>query len=46
MTAQTSLSQYEYTLKKKTTRREKFLREMETVVPWARLVPDRTSRGG
>ena len=33
-----SFSQAEYTGKKKQTRRDKFLAEMEQVVPWARLV--------
>ena len=33
-----SFSQAEYAGKKKTTKREKFLAEMEQVVPWARLV--------
>lgn len=33
-----SFSQAEYAKKKKTTKREKFLAEMEQVVPWARLV--------
>ena len=35
---QTSFAQSEYARKKKTTRREKFLAQMEQVVPWARLV--------
>lgn len=38
MQKQMSFSQSEYGAKKKTTRREKFLGEMEAVVPWARLV--------
>jgi IS5 family transposase len=38
MEKQMSFSQAEYAGKKKTTRREKFLAEMEQVVPWARLV--------
>jgi IS5 family transposase len=38
MENQLSFAQAEYALKKKTTRREKFLGEMERVVPWARLV--------
>jgi transposase, IS5 family len=38
MEKQTSFAQSEYAGKKKTTRREKFLAEMEAVVPWARLV--------
>ena len=33
-----SFAQAEYAGKKKTTRRERFLGEMEQVVPWARLV--------
>ncbi len=35
---QLSFASYEYAQKKRTTRREKFLAEMEQVVPWARLV--------
>ena len=38
MNGQSSFAQSEYARKKKTTRREKFLAQMETVVPWARLV--------
>ena len=38
MFSQPSFSQAEFAAKKKTTRREKFLAEMERVVPWARLV--------
>jgi IS5 family transposase len=38
MLRQTSFSQAEFATKKKITRREKFLGEMERVVPWARLV--------
>jgi transposase, IS5 family len=38
MTSQTSFAQSEYATKKKTTRREKFLGEMERVVPWAKLI--------
>ena len=38
MNHQTSFAQSEYARKKKTTRREKFLAQMEQVVPWARLV--------
>jgi IS5 family transposase len=34
---QTSFAQTEYAAKKKTTRREKFLGEMERVVPWGKL---------
>ncbi|MFM9428363.1 hypothetical protein RCH10_004825 [Variovorax sp. GrIS 2.14] len=35
---QRSFASAEYALKKKRTRREKFLAEMERVVPWARLI--------
>ena len=38
MEAQLSFAQAEYGCKKKTTRREKFLGQMEQVVPWGRLV--------
>src|SRR4028119_671232 len=38
MNQQLSFAQAEYAGKKKTTRRERFLAEMEKVVPWARLV--------
>ena len=38
MQGQGSFSQAEYAGKKKRTRRDKFLAEMEQVVPWARLV--------
>src|ERR1700681_651871 len=38
MQRQGSFSQVEYSGKKKQTRRDKFLAEMELVVPWARLV--------
>ena len=38
MLSQTSFAQAEFAAKKKTTRREKFLGEMDRVVPWARLV--------
>lgn len=38
MEKQMSFAQAEYAGKKKTTKREKFLGEMEKVVPWARLV--------
>ncbi len=38
MERQLSFAQAEYAQKKKTTRRDKFLAEMEQVVPWARLV--------
>ena len=38
MNQQTSFAQSEYARKKKTTRREKFLSQMEQVVPWGRLV--------
>ncbi len=34
---QLSFSDAEYAVKRKQTRREKFLQEMEQVVPWARL---------
>ncbi|MFM9425877.1 hypothetical protein RCH10_002316 [Variovorax sp. GrIS 2.14] len=35
---QLSFAGAEYALKKKRTRREKFLSEMDRVVPWARLI--------
>jgi transposase, IS5 family len=38
MTHQTSFAQAEFADKKKTTRREKFLARMETVIPWAKLL--------
>ena len=38
MEQQMSLAQVEYAEKKKVTRRERFLGEMERMVPWARLV--------
>ena len=38
MQRQASFAQSEYAQKKKQTRRDKFLAEMEQVVPWARLV--------
>ena len=38
MQQQGSFLQAEYARKKKPTRRDKFLAEMEAVVPWARLV--------
>src|ERR1700693_4731733 len=38
MQRQGSFSQAEYAGKKKQTRRDKFLAEMEQVVPWARMV--------
>src|SRR5215211_5197414 len=38
MQRQGSFSQAEYAGKKKQTRRDKFLSEMEQVVPWSRLV--------
>jgi len=38
MQRQVSFSQVEYARKKKQTRRDKFLTEMDQVVPWARLV--------
>jgi len=34
---QLSFAAYEFSQKKRVTRREKFLTEMERVVPWARL---------
>ena len=38
MGKQMSFAAEEYSGKKKTTRKEKFLGEMEKVVPWARLI--------
>jgi len=38
MLRQSSFAQAEFAGKKKTTRREKFLAEMEAVVPWARFI--------
>ncbi|MEA3209108.1 MAG: transposase, family, partial [Chthoniobacter sp.] len=38
MEQQMSFAQSEYAGKKKVTRRERFLAEMENLVPWARLV--------
>src|ERR1700761_8111905 len=38
MQRQGSFSQVEYAGKKKQTRRDKFLSEMDVVVPWARLI--------
>ena len=38
MRQQMSFAQAEYAGKKKVTRRERFLGEMDKVVPWARLV--------
>ena len=38
MRQQMSFAQAEYAGKKKVTRRERFLGEMEKVVPWARLI--------
>jgi IS5 family transposase len=35
---QRSFASAEFALKKKSTRREKFLADMERVVPWARLI--------
>jgi IS5 family transposase len=35
---QRSFASAEYAMKKKRTRREKFLDEMERIVPWARLI--------
>ena len=36
-TKQLSFASYEFAQKKRVTRREKFLAEMDQVVPWARL---------
>ena len=36
--SQRSFASAEYALKKKRTRREKFLGEMERIVPWSRLI--------
>ena len=41
MPQQGSFSQAEYASKKKQTRRDKFLAEMDQVVPWPRLVARR-----
>ena len=38
MQRQASFAQAEYAQKKKQTRRDRFLAEMEQVVPWARLI--------
>ena len=38
MTNQTSFAHAEFTAKKKTTRRERFLARMEEVIPWAQLL--------
>ena len=38
MTPQPSFSQAEFATKKKTTRREKFLARMETLIPWTQLL--------
>ena len=38
MSKQSSFAQAEYEAKRKTTRRDRFLAEMEVVVPWARLL--------
>jgi transposase, IS5 family len=38
MTHQSSFSQAEFATKKKTTRREKFLTRMETLIPWTQLL--------
>jgi IS5 family transposase len=35
---QTSFSELEYANKKKTTRRDRFLNEMQTIIPWAELI--------
>lgn len=47
---QTSFSELEYSLKKKQTRRDRFLAEIEAVTPWAvlekTLVPFYPSSGG
>jgi IS5 family transposase len=36
--SQRSFASAEYAMKRKQTRREKFLAEMERIVPWARLI--------
>jgi transposase, IS5 family len=36
--SQCSFASAEYAIKKKRTRREKFIAEMEHIVPWARLI--------
>ena len=41
---QISFAQAEYQNKKKVTRRERFLTQMEALVPWQRLIPPH-SRG-
>ena len=38
MPKQISFAQAEYDAKRKTTRRDRFLTEMEIVVPWSRLL--------
>jgi len=38
MTYQTSFADFEYSVKKRLTRRERFLNEMEKTVPWKKLV--------
>ena len=38
MTKQASFSELEYAAKKKQTRRDRFLAEIEAVTPWAELV--------
>ena len=38
MAQQRSFAQAEYDAKRKTTRRDRFLAEMDIVVPWARLL--------
>jgi len=49
---QISFSELEYALKKKATRRDRFLREFNTITPWSALVaeiepfyPNSTQRG-
>ena len=43
--SQRGLASAEYALKKKQTRREKFLSEMERVVPWSRLIAVTARKG-
>jgi len=38
MTHQPSFSRAEFAIKKKTTRREKFLMRMEALIPWTKLL--------
>ena len=40
MTMQASFSELEYAAKKKVTRRERFLGEIEAITPWAALVAE------